>query len=78
MKIDKFDSLADEINNLNKDKQYFSIAISGGSLPKILSQSINKAKTDNWIVILTDERVVHPDSDDLSFNLIKAEILAKV
>lgn len=51
----------------------FSVAISGGSLPKILAAGL-KDETfplDKWTVFLADERIVPLDHDDSNYRLIR-------
>lgn len=49
----------------------FSVAISGGSLPKQLSQGLSKDKDySKWDVFLADERIVPLDHEDSNRRLI--------
>lgn len=58
----------------------FNVAISGGSLPKLLSQAlngngdINSSDIDfsNWVVFLADERIVPLDDTDSNYRSIKS------
>jgi len=61
-------------------KGKFSLAISGGSLPKQLAKLIGnpKAKWDKWHVYFADERVVPLEDDDSNYKLCQAELFAKV
>lgn len=56
----------------------FTVAISGGSLPKLLSQAlhgdVNSSHIDfsNWVVFLADERIVPLDDTDSNYRSIKS------
>ncbi|RKP21601.1 nagb/rpia/CoA transferase-like protein, partial [Rozella allomycis CSF55] len=52
---------------------YFTIAISGGSLPLLL-KNVNKENFSKWIILLADERCVENDSDDSNAKLIDNEL----
>lgn len=51
----------------------FSVAISGGSLPKLLAAGLTHAQLplDKWNVFLADERIVPLTDDDSNFRLVK-------
>lgn len=51
----------------------FSVAISGGSLPKILAAGLKHETPaiDKWTVFLADERIVPLDHDDSNYRLIR-------
>jgi len=60
-------------------KGRFSVAISGGSLPKQLSGLIgSNAKWDKWHIYFSDERLVPFDHPDSNYKLVKDEFLSKV
>jgi len=60
-------------------KGRFSVAISGGSLPKQLSGLIDSnARWDKWHIYFSDERVVPFDHPDSNYKLVKDEFLSKV
>jgi len=61
-------------------KGKFSIAISGGSLPKHLAGLVGHpdAKWDKWHIYFSDERAVPFDSEDSNFKLVNDEFLSKV
>ncbi|KAJ4001330.1 hypothetical protein F5050DRAFT_1796735 [Lentinula boryana] len=61
-------------------KGRFTIALSGGSLPKQLSGLIGNhaVKWDMWQVFYADERVVPLDHPDSNHNLCTAELFSKV
>ncbi|PCH33454.1 6-phosphogluconolactonase [Wolfiporia cocos MD-104 SS10] len=61
-------------------KGRFSVAISGGSLPKQLNALIGKAgvKWDKWQVFYADERVVPLDHPDSNHKLCMDELFSKV
>ena len=62
-----------------KRKGNFTLAISGGSLPSILSQTLNvKQDTDKWHIFLADERCVPLDSPDSNYRLVKEHVLSKI
>ncbi|KAJ3300121.1 suppressor of los1-1 [Blyttiomyces sp. JEL0837] len=59
----------------------FTVAVSGGSLPTILSAELKKNATVDWAkwhVFLADERCVPLDHADSNCKLIKNELLAHV
>jgi len=61
-------------------KHKFSIAISGGSLPKQLGGLVGHpdARWDKWHVYFSDERAVPLDDPDSNYKLVKDEFLSKV
>jgi 6-phosphogluconolactonase len=61
-------------------KGRFTVAISGGSLPKMLSGLIGNpaVKWDKWRVFYADERCVHLDSPDSNHNLCNEVLFSKV
>jgi len=67
-------------NDSIEKKGKFSIAISGGSLPKQLSGLVGKpeAKWNKWHVFFADERVVPLDHEDSNYKLVSTEFLSKV
>ncbi|EMD41694.1 hypothetical protein CERSUDRAFT_110270 [Gelatoporia subvermispora B] len=78
------DSLAEFIIKSQKEavekKGKFTVAISGGSLPKQLNALINKpgVKWDKWHVFYADERVVPLDHEDSNHHLCTTELFSKV
>ncbi|KAF2141647.1 uncharacterized protein K452DRAFT_287598 [Aplosporella prunicola CBS 121167] len=65
----------------------FRIAVSGGSLPKVLAQALlpkgNGSKEDKvdfskWHIFFADERAVPLDHEDSNYGLLKAELLSKI
>jgi len=66
--------------------QVFRVAVSGGSLPKVLGQALlkqgsnndGKVQFDKWEVFYADERAVPLDHEDSNHRLVKAEILDKI
>jgi len=77
-------SLADFIIKAQADsiekKGRFTVALSGGSLPKMLKGLIGKSgiKWDKWQVYYADERAVHLDHPDSNHALCTAEFYSKV
>lgn len=77
------DSLAKFIVKVQKDaidkKGKFTVALSGGSLPKQLKGLIGHQgiKWDKWHVYYADERVVPLDHPDSNHNLCQAEFYSK-
>ncbi|KAF9270433.1 6-phosphogluconolactonase [Marasmius fiardii PR-910] len=78
------DTLAAFVVKVQKEaidkKGRFTIAISGGSLPKMLGGLIGNpgAKWDKWQVFYADERVVPLDHPDSNHNLCTKEFFSKV
>ncbi|EGD77518.1 6-phosphogluconolactonase [Salpingoeca rosetta] len=62
------------------DHGYFSVAFSGGSLPKLLASGVDKIKTDTtkWKVFFADERCVALDHDDSNFKAVQNDCLSKL
>jgi 6-phosphogluconolactonase len=65
--------------------QVFRVAVSGGSLPKILGQALlketngeGKVQFDKWDIFFADERAVPLDHDDSNYKLVKEELLDKI
>ncbi|KAF2275026.1 nagb/rpia/CoA transferase-like protein [Westerdykella ornata] len=62
----------------------FRVAVSGGSLPKILAKALlevkddRKVNFDKWEVFFADERAVPLDHEDSNYRLVKEEILDKI
>ncbi|KAF2438793.1 nagb/rpia/CoA transferase-like protein [Karstenula rhodostoma CBS 690.94] len=63
----------------------FRIAVSGGSLPKVLGQALlnetngdAKVQFDKWEIFYADERLVPLDHEDSNHRLVKAELLDKI
>lgn len=62
------------------------IAVSGGSLPKILAQAAlapsegpdDVIKFDKWEIFFADERAVPLDHEDSNYRLLKEELLNKI
>jgi len=67
-------------NETIEKKGKFTLAISGGSLPKNLSPLIGKKNIewDRWHVFYVDERVVPLDHPDSNHGLCQAELWSKV
>ncbi|CAI6335852.1 unnamed protein product [Periconia digitata] len=64
----------------------FRVAVSGGSLPKMLAQALlrestgddkDKVEFDKWEIFFADERAVPLDHEDSNYRLVKEEILDK-
>ena len=64
-------------NQVLEKSEYFSIAIAGGSIPKFLGdvkdypELKKQIKSEKWVVILTDEKCLPIDSDDLNMKAMK-------
>ncbi|KAF8139932.1 hypothetical protein EV363DRAFT_317202 [Boletus edulis] len=77
-------ALADFVLKAQKEsiekKGRFTIALSGGSLPKQLKELINDptVKWDKWQVFYADERVVPLDHPDSNHNLCKSKLFQHV
>lgn len=61
----------------------FRLAVSGGSLPKVLAKALlsqGEGKVDfaRWEVFFADERAVPLDHADSNYGLLKAELLDKI
>jgi len=61
-------------------KDRFTLALSGGSLPKMLNGLIGKpgVKWDKWHIYYADERAVPFDHEDSNHALCKAELYSKI
>lgn len=59
-----------------RERGQFSVAISGGSLPKLLAAGLKSYDVDvgKWNVFLADERVVPLDHDDSNYREIRFRI----
>jgi len=81
---DVVNALANFIIKAQKDalekKDRFTIALSGGSLPKMLNGLVDSSsvKWDKWQVFYADERVVPLDHPDSNHALCKKELFSKV
>ncbi|KZV76973.1 6-phosphogluconolactonase [Peniophora sp. CONT] len=64
---------------LNKHDK-FTVAVSGGSLPKSLTALIDNpaVKWDKWQVYFADERAVSLDDEDSNYKLLHDTLLSKV
>jgi 6-phosphogluconolactonase len=74
----------DAQNSALSRHQVFRVAVSGGSLPKVLGQALlketngeGKVQLDKWEIFFADERAVPLDHDDSNYKLVKEEILDK-
>ncbi|KAF2741307.1 6-phosphogluconolactonase [Polyplosphaeria fusca] len=60
----------------------FRVAVSGGSLPKLLAKALfnddGKIQFDKWEMFFADERAVPLDHEDSNYRLVKEEILDKI
>ncbi|KAL0264424.1 suppressor of los1-1 [Diplodia seriata] len=61
----------------------FRLAVSGGSLPKILAQALlsqgeGKVDFSRWEIFFADERAVPLDHADSNYSLLKTELLDKI
>ncbi|KAF2000675.1 6-phosphogluconolactonase [Amniculicola lignicola CBS 123094] len=63
----------------------FRVALSGGSLPKVLARALLDEKNgegviqyDKWEIFFADERAVPLDHEDSNYRLVKQEILDKI
>ncbi|KAI9512634.1 hypothetical protein F5148DRAFT_1161679 [Russula earlei] len=78
------DSLAEYIIKAQREsvdkRGRFTVAISGGSLPKTLTALISKSgvKWDKWHVFYADERVVPLDHEDSNHKLAQDTLYSKV
>ncbi|KAI0252584.1 6-phosphogluconolactonase [Lactifluus subvellereus] len=78
------DSLSDYILKAQREsiekRGRFTVAISGGSLPKTLTALIGKSgvKWDKWHVFYADERVVPLDHEDSNHKLARDTLFSKV
>jgi len=81
---DLIESLAEFVAATQKEaiekKGRFTIALSGGSLPKQLNGLVGKSgvKWDKWQVYFADERVVPLDNEDSNYLLCTKELFSKV
>lgn len=63
--------------------QVFRVAVSGGSLPKVLAQALlngtdGKVQFGKWEIFYADERAVPLDHEDSNHRLVKQELLDKI
>ncbi|KAF2132208.1 6-phosphogluconolactonase [Dothidotthia symphoricarpi CBS 119687] len=63
--------------------QTFRVAVSGGSLPKVLAQALlkgsdGKVQFGKWEIFYADERAVPFDHEDSNHKLVKEELLDKI
>jgi len=78
------DSLANFIHKAQDDaiykKQKFTVALSGGSLPKMLKGLISRRDIawDKWHIYFADERLVTLDHEDSNYGLCQREFLSRV
>jgi len=64
----------------------FKVAVSGGSLPKMLAQALlakptspeETIKFNKWEIFFADERAVPLDHEDSNYGLLKKELLDKI
>ncbi|RAL12131.1 6-phosphogluconolactonase [Aspergillus homomorphus CBS 101889] len=65
----------------------FRVAVSGGSLPKVLAQALlspgngsqeDTAQFSKWEIFFADERAVPLDHEDSNYRLLKDELLDKI
>ncbi len=67
--------LSDFISNLETRCNPGKMAVSGGSLPKILGKELST--NHPWRVFLADERIVPLSNPDSNYKLVQEEILSK-
>eukprot|EP00043_Microstomoeca_roanoka_P024724 m.6545 g.6545 ORF g.6545 m.6545 type:complete len:240 (+) comp4849_c0_seq1:53-772(+) len=63
------------------DHGFFSLALSGGSLPSILGSAVDQLKeqqTDKWRIFFADERCVPLDNDDSNYKAVNDAFLSKL
>jgi 6-phosphogluconolactonase len=76
--------IVNESNKAVADKGYFSIALSGGSTPKLLFELLAQPPYRNnipWkktIIAFGDERFVAPNSDESNYKMAKDALLSIV
>jgi 6-phosphogluconolactonase len=73
----------DAQNSALERHNVFRVAVSGGSLPKVLAKALlgdgdGKPQFDKWEIFFADERCVPLDHEDSNYKLVKEEILDKV
>ncbi len=71
----------DSLSNENSDG-YFRVAVSGGSLGKVLNKGLSlnkeiseKIQWDKWIIFFSDERLVPLDHEDSNYGLLNSLVL---
>jgi 6-phosphogluconolactonase len=81
------DFVIDAQNSALDHHEEFRLAVSGGSLPKVLAQALLKETTgkandtvkfDKWHIFFADERAVPLDHEDSNYKLVKEELLDKI
>lgn len=73
-------SFCNELMNLSQPKEKFCVALSGGSTPKIIFQTLAKdfRSKINWNKIHLfwgDERCIHPDDEESNYGMTKKYLL---
>ncbi|KAH8924208.1 6-phosphogluconolactonase [Atractiella rhizophila] len=68
-------------NEALEKRDKFKIALSGGSLPKILGAELGRregVRWGDWEIFFADERIVPLDSEDSNYRACKEELFSKV
>lgn len=70
--------LAALLREQSQGKETYTVAVSGGSLPKLMAQGLSAAGVDTaaWRAFLADERVVPLDDPDSNFREIRERLPA--
>ncbi|MHB8717780.1 MAG: 6-phosphogluconolactonase [Candidatus Dormibacteria bacterium] len=82
--VDLAAAAAARIVELSRDRERFSIAVSGGSTPRFLFEALASSAFrgavdwGRWHVFFADERAVPPDDENSNYRLVHDALLSRV